>query len=334
MTARKGLQVCELADLYNLRYKRIGRHYGKSKILKVVGIFIRALQLLPTIIKEKPVLAFSHGSREQLLLASMLGIPSMLITDYEHGKFLPLLKLTWLIVPEVISNDSMKNKCKNLLKYPGIKEDIYVHGFKPDHRIQDELGLNNKSLVVTMRPPASEAHYHNNESEELFKSVMDFLDKKKNVRIIILPRNEKQSALVRKTWTKLFINNRAIIPCRTANGLNVIWHSDLLISGGGTMNREAAALGVPAYSIFRGKIGAVDQYLAKTGRLTLLRGAEDMKSNIRLTHRNKSFLKQNSEHDTKKIIADYISQIVHGNGAYIKESQVQYDYCEIGRSYR
>ena len=81
LTARDCFQVCGLADLFNLRYKRIGRHYGKRKILKVIGMFIRAIQLAPMVIREKPDLAMSHGSREQIVLGAILGIPTVAITD-------------------------------------------------------------------------------------------------------------------------------------------------------------------------------------------------------------------------------------------------------------
>jgi predicted glycosyltransferase len=81
-------------------------------------------------------------------------------------------------------------------------------------------------------------------------------------------------------WPDLFSDGKMRIPEKIVDGLNLIWHSDFVISGGGTMNREAASLNVPVYSIFRGKIGAVDQYLSKTGRLVLLQNVEDLQTKI------------------------------------------------------
>ena len=100
--------------------------------------------------------------------------------------------------------------------------------------------------------------------------------------MVVLPRNERQAASIKNTWPELIKSRGLIIPDRVVDGLNLLWYSDLVISGGGTMNREAAALGVPVYSIFRGTIGAVDRYLAKTGRLVLLERVEDFESKIRL----------------------------------------------------
>ncbi len=90
-----------------------------------------------------------------------------------------------------------------------------------------------------------------------------------------------------KLWPNLFATGKIVIPEHVVDGLNLIWHSDLVISGGGTMNREAAALGVPVYSIFRGRIGAVDRYLAAQGRLILLESAEDLAAKVRLVQRER-----------------------------------------------
>ncbi len=309
LTARNCSQVWGLADLFNFHYKRIGRHYGKNKIFKVAGLILRALQMASIILREKPNLALSHGSRSQILLSSILHIPSVSISDYEYTKKLPLVCPTWIIVPEVIPDNFIKGKNVNILKYPGIKEDVYAHNFKSDQSIKEKLGIDEKDLVVTIRPPATEAHYHNHQSEELFEEVIDFLGQKRNIRMVLLPRNNKQAAFIRKMWPDMCTNCKIVIPDHVVEGLNLIWHSDLVISGGGTMNREAAALGVPVYSIFRGKIGAIDQYLADSGRLNLLENVKDVRTKIVLVRRDKSAKKNYTETNIKDIIVDYIIQI-------------------------
>ena len=126
-------------------------------------------------------------------------------------------------------------------------------------------------LLVTLRPPATEAHYHNPEAEKLFDATMRLIEDKANLKAITLPRNARQKQQIQDAWPQLILSGRVIIPDEPLNGLDLIWFSDLVISGGGTMNREAAALGVPVYSIFRGKIGAVDRFLADTGRRCYLK---------------------------------------------------------------
>src|ERR1051326_6338176 len=107
------------------------------------------------------------------------------------------------------------------------------------------------------------------------------------MKLVARPRNERQELELRKRWPELLRNRTMLIPDRVVNGLNLIWHFDFVISGGGTMNREAAALGVPVYSVFRGRIGAVDQYLANQGRLVLLNNVEDVRTKIDLARRNR-----------------------------------------------
>ena len=104
-------------------------------------------------------------------------------------------------------------------------------------------------------------------------------------RVILLPRNEKQARVLRKDWAQWIQNRKIIIPEHVVDGLNLIWISDLVISGGGTMNREAAALGVPVYSIFRGSIGAVDKYLASNGRLVLIESPQEIRTKVALKPR-------------------------------------------------
>jgi uncharacterized protein len=267
LTARDAYQVSELVDLFRLPCRKVGRHYGKQKLMKVIGSCYRALQLVSVASRKKLALALSHGSRSQLLAATVLRIPSIAIFDYEFASHIGLERPTWVMVPDIIPDTAVGFAEAKVLRYPGIKEFVYVPRFHPDPAIRPSLGLRGGELVVTVRPPADEAHYHNPESDKLFHAVVDFLGEKTEVRMVVLPRNERQVDSIKHLWPELVSSGKILIPDRVVDGLNLLWFSDLAISGGGTMNREAAALGVPVYSIFRGTIGAVDHYLAETGRL-------------------------------------------------------------------
>jgi hypothetical protein len=146
----------------------------------------------------------------------------------------------------------------------------YAAELNPDPALVNELGLDQAEIIVTVRPPATEAHYHNHESETLFVEFMNRLCTTPKTKAVLLPRNKRQEAQIRSSHGNWFENSQVVIPMKAVDGLNLLWHSDLVVSGGGTMNREAAALGIPVYSIFRGKIGAVDRQLQKEGRLTLI----------------------------------------------------------------
>ena len=271
VTARDAFQVCELADRKKIPYTLEGRHYGKNRFFKVAGLLFRALQLALLALRERPALSISHGARSQLIVCNAVGIPSLLLADYEYAKYPPMVRPTWEMVPSVIPDDLLCKDGQHVLRYPGIKEDTYVWKFQPDHSILQELGLNPSDVIVTVRPPASEAHYHNPESDRLFTDFMEYACGFPQTRIILLPRNHRQGEYIRSHWPQWFKNNKTVVPSAVVDGLNLIWHSDLLVSGGGTMNREATALGVPVYSIFLGAIGAVDKHLQQTGRLVLIK---------------------------------------------------------------
>ena len=310
LTARNAFQVYGLADLFHLSYRRVGRHYGKNKIMKALGTAYRSLQLLPTAFQERPELAISHGSRSQLIAATVARIPSLIIEDYEFARFLPGLAPTWVMVPELIPDSSVQFTSSKILKYPGIKEDVYVPLFKPDPSIKTQLGLVEGTMVVTVRPPATEAHYHNPESEILFDAVIEVLSHTDTTQVVLLPRNDKQALSLRKSWPDLFSKGKIMIPDHAIDGLNLIWYSDVVVSGGGTMNREAAAMGVPVYSIFRGPIGAVDRYLANNGRLVLLESVEDVRTKLILKRRSQPVRAEMGTRGALRSIVDHIVAIM------------------------
>ena len=285
LTARDAFQVTDLARLHGMHCVIVGRHFGKNKLMKGLGLLVRTAQLLPHVWRDMPTLAVSHGSRAQTMVARLLGIPSVVIADYEHVRHIN--RADCMIVPDVIPSEVASQFAKRVLQYPGIKEDVYAASFVPDPALARELGLATDDIVVTVRPPATEAHYHNPEAEGLLDAVMELLGQTERVRIVMLPRNAKQGAVVSGRWSRFLASGKMVIPQSAVNGLNLVWHSDLVVSGGGTMNREAAALGVPVYSIFRGSIGAVDRYLANQDRMTLLASTDEVRTRIRLVKRDR-----------------------------------------------
>ena len=310
LTARAAYQVCDLIELFSMPCQVIGRHYGKNKLLKVAGNCLRAAELLPLAIARRPDLAISHGSRAQVLVCKSLGIPTLVMHDYEHSTKTGFIEPNWILMPDVIPDNSMSKKTERVLKYHGLKEDVYVPQFRPDSSILDRLGLNDRELIVTLRPPATEAHYHNPESDVLFSETLRFLAKQPGLRTVVLPRSTGQNEQIRKDWAELISSGRVIIPEEAVNGLNLIWFSDLVISGGGTMNREAAALGVPVYSIFRGKVGAVDKYLADCGRLVMIENVQEVASKIRLTRWERPALPENASGAVLQSIIDSVVSIL------------------------
>jgi uncharacterized protein len=310
LTARNMYQTCELLEFFHLRCKVIGSHYGKNKVLKVLCNVLRAIQLLPTVLANRPNLAVSHGSRAQTLVSKLFRIPNMMLHDYEHSTKTGFLEPDWLMMPDVIPQAAMSRNTDRVLRYPGLKEDVYVPRFQPDASILKQLGIAPGELVVVLRPPATEAHYHNPEAEVLFDETVRLLASIPKVRAVTLPRNPRQSKELQAAWSELIADGRMIIPGSPVDGLNLIWFSDLVVSGGGTMNREAAALGVPVYSIFRGKIGAVDRYLAEHGRMILIESVADVRSKIKVTRWNRPAQPQSGNRQALHFIVDSIMRVL------------------------
>jgi len=310
LTARNMYQVCELLDFFKLRCNVIGSHFGRNKFLKVLCNCIRAVQLVPTATMRRPDLAISHGSRAQMLISKSLRIPTMMLHDYEHSTKTGFLEPDWTVMPDVIPQGAMTRKTNRTLRYPGLKEDVYVPRFRPDPSILQNLGISPEELVVVVRPPATEAHYHNPESDVLFAETMRFLASIPKLRAVTLPRNGRQSKELQAAWSELIADGRMLIPSSAVDGLNLIWFSDFVVSGGGTMNREAAALGVPVYSIFRGKIGAVDRYLAEHGRLTLIENVADVRKKIKVSRWNRPSQPQAGNRQALQCIVNSIMAVL------------------------
>lgn len=305
LTARDAYQVRELMQVYKMNAQVIGKHYGKNKLLKIMGSIYRAMQLAPLIIREHPDVAISHGSRGMVILSKLLNIPLILMFDYEHGKPVPFINPNLIIVPEIVTHIPFPKT--QVLKYKGIKEHVYVPFFKADFNLKSNLNIKCDDIVIALRPPATEAHYHNNESDLLFHEVISFFAEHENIKMIILPRNKKQAEQIKLKWKDVYKTGKIIIPEHAFDGLNIIWNSDMLISGGGTMNREATALGVPVYSIFRGKMGAVDAFLQKIGKLKFIENSRDIHTVIELKKRHVSIEPDQSNRQVLDQIINFIS---------------------------
>ena len=322
LTARDCFQVCELADLAGLKYRKVGRHHGKNRLAKLMGLGLRVLRLAPMILRERPDIGVSHCSRTSIILSALLGIPSLNIIDYEFAdqRFTGLIgsnRKKWVLTPEVVPAANFENSGTmpdHVLHYPGIKEDVYVPFFEPDAEFGSALGFAPGNVVVAIRPPASEAHYHSPESDRLLTAVFAMLAEHPEVRTVLLPRTPRQEAELREAHPQLFNEGRVIVPEHALSGLDLIWHSDVVISGGGTMNREAAALGIPVYSFFRGTLGAVDKHLAENGKLVLLKSEQDVREQLKLVHRDRSRDSRSSRMAALEAVVRHIDAICERRG--------------------
>jgi uncharacterized protein len=317
ITARDFSQTTELATAHGLSFFKIGEHRTPRSFLGRAGATARrAWELALSIRSERANAAISHGSRAQAMAAWLLGIPVLTLYDYEFisaGVFNRLAKR--ILVPECISSDRLLAQGLDTGKYrqyPGYKEEVYVYDFVPDEWILPQLGLDPARPVITVRPQANWAHYHSPRSEELFRALIERLRREQDAQVLLLPRTSQQR---QELSTHYGIRGVPFRVLETAvDGLSLMFYSDAVFSGGGTMAREAALLGVNVYSFFAGKPGAADESLTNAGKLKILDTVEQIASLAISKQPARSLGRASSASRTKDFIFEQIIDFATSQG--------------------
>ena len=267
ITARDYAQTLQLLELHGLEAEVIGRHGGRSRVQKARQMTHRLGALRRWAKGRGFDIALAHGSHELTITARRLGIPSSTTFDYEFATVqhqLGCRAATKVVVPEAIPPERLKPygvEPPKLLQYPGLKEEYYLADFEPDRSQLDRFGIDPARVLVVLRPPPDVSLYHRH-SNPLFPMTIDHLGRLEDVHAIVLPRTDEQREYVRSLALP------SVILLETAvDAQSLIVLADLVVSAGGTMNREAAALGVPVYTTYGGRLGGVDEELIREGRL-------------------------------------------------------------------
>jgi predicted glycosyltransferase len=279
-TARDYAQTVEMAANAGLNVTVFGRHGGKNLLSKATNFATRVWDLSRWARRSRIDLVLSHNSQEPLVVARLLGIRSANLMDYEHhpGNHLSFRMAKRLIVPKCFPTHALQRfgaSEKKVRRYEGIKEDVYLADFEPDSKFEDrldEMGVVRDDILVVIRPHAPEALYHRGITNSLLSGAINLLSGTPRCKVILLPRKPAQA----KQLLAEHPNANIIIPDTALDGANLIAAADLVISGGGTMNREAAALGVSAATIFAGKPAAVDEYLIAEKRMLSIESTSDL----------------------------------------------------------
>ena len=266
ITTRAFAQTIELADLFRMKHVPIGEHGGK-KLGKIgLAVLNRSWQLIKFAKGKRFDVAMSHNSYAQALAARYLGIPFVTSMDYEHqpANHLCFRLAKKVIVPEFFPDEDLNRfgARHKTCHYRGTKEEIYLADFTPQPDYLTSIGLPKDRVLAIMRPPGTWGLYHHFENP-IFEAALEYVAGHKNCHVIFLPRVASQGDMVKERG---FPN--VVVPDHALDGPNLMHHVDLVISGGGSMNREAAVLGTPTYSLFKGKLAAVDRYLINEGRMT------------------------------------------------------------------
>jgi predicted glycosyltransferase len=270
ITARDYAQTLELLELHGLEATVVGRHGGRSRLGKARQMQSRLRSLRRWARSREFDVALAHGSHELTMTARRLGIPSSTTFDYEWAWLqheLGCRAATKVVVPAAIPPDRLARygaRPPKLLQYEGLKEEYYLSDFEPDPTVIDRVGVDRGRVLVVLRPPPDVSLYHRH-SNPLFPQTVDRLGRDEAVQAVVLPRTSEQ-----REYVKQLALPSLLVPDHAVDAQSLIALADLVVSAGGTMNREAAALGVPVYTTYGGRLGGVDEALIREGRLVPL----------------------------------------------------------------
>jgi uncharacterized protein len=270
VTARDFAQTLELCERQGIGYYAIGHHRGAALADKALGLADRSWQLVKFASRRHFDLAIGHGSNDISVAARLLRIPCSTMFDYEwatvqHNVNCRLAEA--VVVPDVIPVERLERygAAGKLRRYPGLKEEYYLYDFEPDPAVLTELGLDPAQPIAVVRTPPAVSLYHRFEND-LFSQVLERLQ---GTQAVVLPRTAEQ----RDELTRA---GGFLIPEHAIDAQSLIAYADLVVSAGGTMNREAVALGTPVFTVFEGRLGAVDEHLIAEGRLRKLERADEV----------------------------------------------------------
>jgi len=267
ITAREYAQTLQLIESHGMTATVIGHHGGRSSLGKARQMTSRLHALRSWAHGRGFDLALAHGSHELTLTARRLGIPSATTFDYEWAWLqhqLGCRAATRVVVPDSIPTERLARygaRPPKLRQYEGLKEEYYLADFEPDEAVLRDWSLDPARVLVVLRPPPDVSLYHRH-SNPLFPQTLEHLGRLDDVHAFVIPRTEEQ-----RDYVQSLALPSVIVPERAVDAQSLIALADLVVSAGGTMNREAAALGVPVYTTYGGRLGGVDEELIRQGRL-------------------------------------------------------------------
>ena len=270
ITARDYAQTLQLIESHGMTATVIGQHGGRSSLGKARQLRSRLAALRAWARPRDFDLALAHGSHELTMTARRLGIPSSTTFDYEWAWLqhqLGCRAATRVVVPDAIPPERLARYHAvppKLQQYPGLKEEYYLSDFEPDLAVPAAFGIEAGRVLVVLRPPPDVSLYHRH-SNPLFPQTLEHLGRRDDVHAFVIPRTDEQRDFVRSLELP-----SVIVPEQAVDAQSLIALADLVVSAGGTMNREAAALGVPVYTTYGGRLGGVDEALIRDGRLVPL----------------------------------------------------------------
>ena len=313
LTARPLSHTVELLDDWGHPYTVIGSYGGASRLGKARATAGR----LPAMIRYGRGRGFdyalAHASIDLPPACRVLRIPSTTMFDYEwatlqHHVICRLA--TRILVPDAIPAERLRRygaRRRKLARYPGLKEEYYLSDFEPDESVLGELGVERERPLCLVRTAPSYALYLGGSENALLPPLLERLARDQESQVVVLARTPEQRESVRRLGLP-----HVTVPERAVDGRSLVALADALVSAGGTMNREAAVLGTPVWSIFEGRLGAVDELLVEQGRLRLLRDPEE----VRVERKPPGAWERRVRRDPAKLLALAVPPVAEGRSAH------------------
>ncbi len=277
ITARPLSHTVELLDDWGHPYAAFGRHGGVRRADKARAAAARVRQMVRFGRARGPFdAALAHGSTDLPVACRLLGVPNATMFDYEWAlaqHHLNCRMANRVLVPESIPPQRLARfgaRGSKLVRYPGLKEEYVLHGFEPDAGVLEALGVDRSRPLCVVRTAPSYALYLGGSSTPMLPRLLERLDEER-VQTVVLVRNGEQASDVHALGL-----SSVIVPPRAVDARSLVAFADALVSAGGSMNREAAALGTPVWTMFEGRMGGVDEQLVREGRLRVLRDPADV----------------------------------------------------------
>jgi uncharacterized protein len=280
VTARDYAQTLELLELHEIDHTAFGKHGGASRLGTLGSLLSRSRATRRFARRRGFELAVGHGSNDLALAARRLRIPAVNMFDYEFATLqhnIGCRLARRVITPDTIPPERLTRYGAGpakLVQYPGLKEEYYLADFTPDEGVLGQLGLDRANVIVVVRPPPDVSLYHR-KSNPLFPQVLTHIGSQEGVQAVVLPRTSAQREYVRTLELP-----SVVLAEHAVDAQSLVALADLVVSAGGTMNREAVALGTPVYTTYGGRLGGVDEALIREHRLRPLtdpRGLELVK---------------------------------------------------------
>ena len=253
-TTREHDYIHDIFRENNIQAKSMGVYGGSTLEGKLVASVNRMLELTEYIAsyQDQIICAISFSSPDASRVAFGLGIPLILFNDTAHSK--PVGKLTFSLARYLITPSCINKKAfielganpKIIHHYEGVDEVEYMSEVNYNEFLKKRQEAKEKdNSYLVFRPEESFASYMEDKESKPYLEILQYLIEKHKGEIMVFPRYPEQKQIILEKF-----EGQIVVPSNGFHFLELLSNAEMVITGGGTMGREAALLGVPSLTYF------------------------------------------------------------------------------------